>query len=314
VAGEESALRTAGQPGGRALRPADESEGRRRGSRIPDRRDDAPVDGTIPERADVAFRQLAERTATRNVRRTQPGTRRRARDRARRLDGRRHAARRDRSARDGDAAHPAADGQRAGAASGRAAVSLGIRGRDRGRHRQRSALNCARPERQHSRSEGVHLRRLTRSTGKLPRRATARRRAVAYTRACAGNAEVSATGGTGHMIAELVNAFARPEPPAPRQEPGFFTDTTLCIGWKACEVACKQWNQLPADGFHWTGNSYDNTVTLSDTTWRHVAFVEQFDGETESRPDRWLMMSDVCKHCAQAPCQEVCPTGAIIYN
>jgi ferredoxin len=60
---------------------------------------------------------------------------------------------------------------------------------------------------------------------------------------------------------------------------GFFTDTTVCIGCKACEVACKQWNQLPADGFHWTGNSYDNTVALSDTSWRHVAFVEQFDGD-----------------------------------
>ena len=62
-----------------------------------------------------------------------------------------------------------------------------------------------------------------------------------------------------------------------QEETGFFTDTTLCIGCKACEVACKQWNQLPADGFHWTGNSYDNTVALSDTTWRHVAFMEQFD-------------------------------------
>src|SRR5579864_882001 len=57
---------------------------------------------------------------------------------------------------------------------------------------------------------------------------------------------------------------------------GFFTDTSLCIGCKACEVACKQWNQLPEDGLHWTGNSYDNTATLSATTWRHVKFVEQF--------------------------------------
>ena len=47
--------------------------------------------------------------------------------------------------------------------------------------------------------------------------------------------------------------------PTPHQAMGFFTDTTLCIGCKACEVACKQWNQLPSDGFHWTGNSYDNT-------------------------------------------------------
>src|SRR5512147_1267705 len=61
---------------------------------------------------------------------------------------------------------------------------------------------------------------------------------------------------------------------------GFFTDTTLCIGCKACEVACKQWNQLPDDGFRFTGMSYDNTVHLGAATWRHVAFVEQFDGRT----------------------------------
>jgi formate dehydrogenase iron-sulfur subunit len=114
------------------------------------------------------------------------------------------------------------------------------------------------------------------------------------------------------MNSELLDAFRRPEPPAPRTQTGFFTDTTLCIGCKACEVACKQWNQLPSDGLNWTGNSYDNTVMLSATTWRHVAFVEQFD--RDGQPPRWLMMSDVCKHCEQAPCQEACPTGSLIYN
>jgi formate dehydrogenase iron-sulfur subunit len=109
---------------------------------------------------------------------------------------------------------------------------------------------------------------------------------------------------------DMLEAWQRPEPPSQQVETGFFTDTTLCIGCKACEVACKQWNQLPGDGFNWTGNSYDNTVALSATTWRHVAFVEQMDGH----PPRWLMMSDVCKHCAQAPCQEACPTGSLIYN
>src|SRR5882724_1585126 len=97
-------------------------------------------------------------------------------------------------------------------------------------------------------------------------------------------------------LEELANAF----PPRRRAVPdrateqetgiaqimGFFTDTTLCIGCKACEVACKQWNQLPADGFNFTGNSYDNTAALSSTTWRHVAFKEQI-GETGAR---WLMM------------------------
>ena len=95
---------------------------------------------------------------------------------------------------------------------------------------------------------------------------------------------------------------------------GFFTDTTVCIGCKACEVACKEWNQLPARGdggahLEMSGLSYDNTLRLDGTTWRHVKFVEQFP---EPYNGRWLMMSDVCKHCVQAPCLEVCPTGAII--
>src|ERR1700753_1700650 len=102
------------------------------------------------------------------------------------------------------------------------------------------------------------------------------------------------------MMADIHDTWNRPEPPPPQEETGFFTDTTLCIGCKACEVACKQWNQLPAGGFHFTGNSYDNNVHLSGTTWRHVAFVEQFErnaGDGQGLPGRWLMMSDVCKHC-----------------
>ena len=96
-------------------------------------------------------------------------------------------------------------------------------------------------------------------------------------------------------------------------EYGFFTDVTLCIGCKACEVACKQWNQLPADGYGLSGDSYDNTGRLSGNTWRHVAFVEQMD-RTVPSDSRWMMMSDVCKHCTNAGCLEACPTGAIIRN
>ncbi|HEV3262595.1 MAG TPA: 4Fe-4S dicluster domain-containing protein [Gemmataceae bacterium] len=121
---------------------------------------------------------------------------------------------------------------------------------------------------------------------------------------------------------------------------GFYTDTTVCIGCKACQVACHQWNDLPAghgpapdttEGmrqpghyFHsspetgrialplLSGNSYDNTGSFSDVNWRHVKFIEQFSADPNRTDAAWLMMSDVCKHCVHAPCLEVCPTGAIM--
>jgi formate dehydrogenase iron-sulfur subunit len=89
---------------------------------------------------------------------------------------------------------------------------------------------------------------------------------------------------------------------------GFFTDTSVCIGCKACEVACKTWNDVPEDGVSLLATSYDNTGALGSDTWRHVAFIEQ------PRPEgfRWLMSSDVCKHCTSAACLDVCPTGALV--
>jgi formate dehydrogenase iron-sulfur subunit len=95
---------------------------------------------------------------------------------------------------------------------------------------------------------------------------------------------------------------------------GFFTDTTLCIGCKACEVACKQWNQLPDDGFEFTGMSFDNTVHLGASTWRHVAFIERPTplNFQDAGNFSWLFSSDVCKHCQRAGCLESCPTGAIM--
>ena len=111
----------------------------------------------------------------------------------------------------------------------------------------------------------------------------------------------------------------------PGKQYGFFTDTTLCIGCKACEVACKEWNALPADDIGLSGHSYDNTNALSATTWRHVGFIEKLghpsagSGQgsggraTEMPPfqSNWLMMSDVCKHCEHVGCLEACPTGAL---
>jgi formate dehydrogenase iron-sulfur subunit len=109
---------------------------------------------------------------------------------------------------------------------------------------------------------------------------------------------------------------------------GFFTDTSICIGCKACEVACKEWNHVPDDGFAFTGQSYDNTGGLSANTWRHVAFIEQDrpvrvpdatpppqhgpgGGPGAADGFRWLMSSDVCKHCTHAACLDVCPTGSL---
>ena len=123
---------------------------------------------------------------------------------------------------------------------------------------------------------------------------------------------------------------------------GFFTDTSVCIGCKACEVACKEWNDVPDDGYVLSGMSYDNTQELGASTWRHVAFVEKpthptttdlglpgmgppgFEGYESGLPHgedqatesgdggiRWLMSSDVCKHCTHAACLDVCPTGAL---
>jgi formate dehydrogenase iron-sulfur subunit len=139
-----------------------------------------------------------------------------------------------------------------------------------------------------------------------------------------------------------------------RPRVGFFTDTTVCIGCKACEVACKEWNEVPGDPQRFTGESYDNTSALGANSWRHVAFIEQRRpiGIEQAAPDslvkeaalqqlveeqaievragqpargaggggaeegeaglaRWLMSSDVCKHCTEAACLDVCPTGAI---
>ncbi|MBO1330291.1 4Fe-4S dicluster domain-containing protein [Streptomyces sp. VRA16 Mangrove soil] len=122
---------------------------------------------------------------------------------------------------------------------------------------------------------------------------------------------------------------------------GFFTDTSVCIGCKACEIACKEWNAIPEDGLSLSGMSYDNTQGLGSSTWRHVAFIEQSapadgppspagrtvlpmagtepegpgDAATQSSGSasdmRWLMSSDVCKHCTHAACLDVCPTGSL---
>jgi formate dehydrogenase iron-sulfur subunit len=170
----------------------------------------------------------------------------------------------------------------------------------------------------------------------------------------------------------MTNRLFGPEPDVaagagwtdPKPRMGFFTDTSVCIGCKACEVACKEWNGVPDDGFNLLGSSYDNTGSLGASTWRHVAFIEQpvqlgtqepgLEGLPTGQPAplnrladesmtgdrsrlgteneavatvpvgvtqlpmaeprsefRWLMESDVCKHCTHAACLDVCPTGSL---
>ena len=123
----------------------------------------------------------------------------------------------------------------------------------------------------------------------------------------------------------------------PPRRKGFFTDTSICIGCKACEVACKEWNDVPDHGFEMLGTSYDNSHSLNANQWRHVAFIEQPERVGDKQPGprqppvdlgmpavgtdqvavgekpdfRWLMSSDVCKHCTHAACLDVCPTGSL---
>ncbi|MBC5805559.1 MAG: 4Fe-4S ferredoxin [Candidatus Eremiobacter antarcticus] len=94
---------------------------------------------------------------------------------------------------------------------------------------------------------------------------------------------------------------------------GLFTDTSICIGCKACEVACKEWNQLPGNEPQFR-DSFDNTGQLDAQNWRHVKFIERMPEEnmTVGNGQAWLMMSDICKHCTHASCLEVCPTHAIV--
>jgi formate dehydrogenase iron-sulfur subunit len=102
--------------------------------------------------------------------------------------------------------------------------------------------------------------------------------------------------------------YAEAVQPRPGDPVGFFTDSSICIGCKACEVACKEWNHVPVTDIRYMNSSYDNTGALGANSWRHVAFIEK---KTDAGV-AWLMNSDVCKHCQEAACLDVCPTGAII--
>jgi len=85
-------------------------------------------------------------------------------------------------------------------------------------------------------------------------------------------------------------------------------DTTTCIGCKACEVACQEWNDLP-----FAATTFNNTYqTMPDTAWNYWNLIRFNEHEADGRL-MWLMRKDQCMHCAEPGCLEACPAdGAIV--
>src|SRR5581483_13720 len=202
-----------------------------------------------------------------------------------------HGARRGGDAGADDGAAADVRDRRAARLPDRHAVVVRLAGLRHRRHRERAGGGRRRPEHDHARGQGVHLRTAQGAPAGGQRPMTVHPRALDYAD--------SLMHGPIPDESELT-AGAKVEE---GEEYGFFTDTSLCIGCKACEVACKEWNALPADDIGLTGHSYDNTSGLSATTWRHVAFIEKLglrdDGDgraTQMQPfqSNWLMASDVC--------------------
>lgn len=82
-------------------------------------------------------------------------------------------------------------------------------------------------------------------------------------------------------------------------------DVSKCMGCRACQVACKQWNELEATPTEQRG-TYENPPQLDANTWIKVEFRE--------RPNEWLFRAHTCMHCTEAGCEQVCPTGAISHR
>lgn len=100
-------------------------------------------------------------------------------------------------------------------------------------------------------------------------------------------------------------------PPSVREQPKLakLIDVSKCIGCKACQVACMEWNDLRAD----IGNNvgvYDNPSDLNEYTWTLMRFAEV---EPEGDDFEWLIRKDGCMHCADPGCLKACPSpGAIV--
>ena len=99
----------------------------------------------------------------------------------------------------------------------------------------------------------------------------------------------------------------------------FFIDTTLCTACRGCQVACKQWHDLPAEATTNRG-TYQNPADLSFDTYKLVRMSEAVIGGQL----KWLFFPEQCRHCIEAPCLETAgdpaaiyydePSGAVIYT
>lgn len=88
-------------------------------------------------------------------------------------------------------------------------------------------------------------------------------------------------------------------------------DTTLCIGCRACQVACKAWNNLPAEQtrFPQTGGGYENPKALSSRTYTRITFQENLD--TNGALERSVFAKHQCMHCLDPACVAACPVAAL---
>lgn len=106
-------------------------------------------------------------------------------------------------------------------------------------------------------------------------------------------------------------AFITDPKQAVEKEVAMLTDISECIGCKACEVACKQWNENPVDTTTFLG-SYQSHASLSHNTWTVIQFVEDISDNRDHVA--WMFAKHNCMHCNEAGCVESCPVDALTYG
>src|SRR3989304_9849601 len=87
---------------------------------------------------------------------------------------------------------------------------------------------------------------------------------------------------------------------------GVLVDLTRCMGCRGCQVACKQWNQLPAELTTWHG-TYDNPIDLKWNTYTKIRFAEGYHKQNLF----FRFIKTQCMHCKEPACASACPVGAL---